>query len=55
MNQHIVVLNKIKDAVNLFEKRSGVYSSRPTVPVIEMYGYLESQKICDAHLYLDRV
>ncbi|KAF8342404.1 cytochrome P450 [Amanita rubescens] len=38
MNKHIVVLNKIKDAVNLFEKRSTVYSSRPTVPAIEIFG-----------------
>lgn len=38
MNQHIVILNKVKDAIMLFEKRSHIYSSRPSVPVVDMCG-----------------
>ncbi|KAF8634131.1 hypothetical protein AX15_001063 [Amanita polypyramis BW_CC] len=36
MNIHIIVLNNVKDAVELFEKRSTVYSSRPTFPITDL-------------------
>ncbi|KIL67640.1 hypothetical protein M378DRAFT_9396 [Amanita muscaria Koide BX008] len=35
---HVVVLNTLEDAVELLEKRSANYSSRPTNPVIDLYG-----------------
>lgn len=44
MNQHIVILNKVKDAIMLFEKRSHIYSSRPSVPVVDMYDWFLFKK-----------
>ena len=36
MHIHIVVLNKMKDVVSLFEKRSAIYSDRVAIPVCKM-------------------
>ncbi|KAM6490499.1 Cytochrome P450 [Amanita muscaria] len=36
---HVVVLNTLEDAVELLEKRSANYSSRPTNPVIDLTGF----------------
>ncbi|KAM6490495.1 Cytochrome P450, partial [Amanita muscaria] len=36
---HVVVLNTLEDAIELLEKRSANYSSRPTNPVIDLMGF----------------
>jgi hypothetical protein len=36
MHIHIVILNKMKDVVELFEKRSSIYSDRLEIPVCKM-------------------
>ena len=36
MHMHIVVLNKMKDVIALFEKKSAIYSDRLTIPVCKM-------------------
>ena len=36
LGQHIVIVNSVKTAFELFEKRSHIYSDRPVVPVLEM-------------------
>ncbi len=38
MSNHVVILNKMSDVTELMEKRSGIYSSRPWIPVAEMSG-----------------
>ncbi|KAG6807760.1 hypothetical protein H0H92_006477 [Tricholoma furcatifolium] len=35
-NQHIVVVNTVEDAIAMFEKRSRVYSDRPSVTMVEL-------------------
>ncbi|KIL67637.1 hypothetical protein M378DRAFT_43285, partial [Amanita muscaria Koide BX008] len=35
----VVVLNTLEDAIELLEKRSANYSSRPTNPVIDLMGF----------------
>lgn len=37
LGQHFIILNAHQDAVELFEKRSGIYSDRPAVPMIDLY------------------
>ncbi|KAJ7212055.1 cytochrome P450 [Mycena pura] len=37
--QHIIVVNSLKVATELFEKRSRVYSSRPDVPMLKLMGW----------------
>ncbi|KAJ6508727.1 cytochrome P450 [Mycena sanguinolenta] len=39
LGQHIVVVNSIKAAVELFEKRSHIYSDRPVITMIELMGW----------------
>ena len=36
MNKHIVVLHKMEDIIELMEKNSAIYSSRPWIPAAEM-------------------
>ena len=36
MHMHIVILNKRKDVVALFEERSAIYSDRLAIPVCKM-------------------
>ncbi|KAK2460236.1 hypothetical protein APHAL10511_007625 [Amanita phalloides] len=38
MNMHIVVLHKMEDIIELMEKRSANYSSRPSIPISELLG-----------------
>lgn len=38
--QHFVVLNRLDDAIELFEKRSGIYSDRPHLPMAELYAHV---------------
>jgi len=33
---HIVILNRVKDAKELLERRSQIYSNRPRIPMAEM-------------------
>ncbi|KAF8903096.1 cytochrome P450 [Gymnopilus junonius] len=37
--QHIIVLNAVEDAVELLERRSGLYSDRPKDPMITLMGW----------------
>ncbi|KAJ6466256.1 cytochrome P450 [Mycena sanguinolenta] len=37
--QHIVVVNSVKTAVELFEKRSHIYSDRPAFTMVELMGW----------------
>ncbi|KAJ6508728.1 cytochrome P450 [Mycena sanguinolenta] len=39
LGQHIVVVNSIKTAVELFEKRSHIHSDRPVITMIELIGW----------------
>ncbi|KAJ7773417.1 cytochrome P450 [Mycena metata] len=39
LGQHIVIVNSLKTASDLFEKRSHIYSDRPTVPMVELLGW----------------
>lgn len=36
-NKKIVILNSLEDAIELLERRSKIYSSRPIVPMHELY------------------
>jgi hypothetical protein len=36
LGQHIIIVNSVKTAFELFEKRSHIYSDRPVIPMIEM-------------------
>ncbi|KAF8634118.1 hypothetical protein AX15_001055 [Amanita polypyramis BW_CC] len=38
MNTHIIVLNRKKDITELLEKRSTIYSDRPSFPIIKLIG-----------------
>ncbi|KAF7346386.1 O-methylsterigmatocystin oxidoreductase [Mycena sanguinolenta] len=39
LGQHVVVVNSIKAAVELFEKRAYIYSDRPVITMIELMGW----------------
>ncbi|KAJ7704674.1 cytochrome P450 [Mycena metata] len=39
LGQHIVIVNSLKRASELFEKRSHIYSDRPVVAMIELLGW----------------
>ncbi|KAJ7366948.1 cytochrome P450 [Mycena albidolilacea] len=39
LGQHIVIVNSVETAIELFEKRSHIYSDRPVVPMIELTGW----------------
>ncbi|KAK7048377.1 O-methylsterigmatocystin oxidoreductase [Favolaschia claudopus] len=39
LGQHIVIVNSVKTANELFEKRSHIYSDRPVVTMIELLGW----------------
>ncbi|KAF8139517.1 cytochrome P450 [Mycena galopus ATCC 62051] len=39
LGHHIVIVNSVKVANELFEKRSQIYSSRPVVPMVELMGW----------------
>ncbi|KAJ7259558.1 cytochrome P450 [Mycena haematopus] len=39
LGQHIVVVNSVNTAVELFEKRSHIYSDRPVVTMVELMGW----------------
>ncbi|KAJ6508848.1 cytochrome P450 [Mycena sanguinolenta] len=39
LGQHIVVVNSVKTAFELLEKRSHIYSDRPVVPMVELMGW----------------
>ena len=36
LGTHVVVLNKLEDAVELFEKRAAIYSDRPEYPIAKL-------------------
>ncbi|KAJ7644020.1 cytochrome P450 [Roridomyces roridus] len=36
--EHIVILNSVKVAIDLLEKRSSTYSDRPTIPMLSLMG-----------------
>ncbi|KAF8880418.1 cytochrome P450 [Infundibulicybe gibba] len=36
LGEHIIILNSLSDAVEIMEKRSSIYSSRPFVPMFEL-------------------
>ncbi|RDB29405.1 hypothetical protein Hypma_016002 [Hypsizygus marmoreus] len=38
-SQHVVLVNTREDAIALFEKRSHVYSDRPSLPMLELMGW----------------
>ncbi|KAF5384919.1 hypothetical protein D9615_001120 [Tricholomella constricta] len=38
-HQHIIVVNSLKDAMALFEKRSRIYSDRPAVTMVDLMGW----------------
>lgn len=35
--KHFIIINSLEDAVELLEKRSGIYSDRPYAPMIDLY------------------
>ncbi|KAF9553649.1 cytochrome P450 [Agrocybe pediades] len=39
MGQHFVVLNSFEDAEELLEKRAGIYSDRPVLPIVKLMGW----------------
>ncbi|KAF7374545.1 O-methylsterigmatocystin oxidoreductase [Mycena sanguinolenta] len=39
LGQHIVVINSVKTAVEIFEKRSHLYSDRPVLTMVELMGW----------------
>ncbi|KAJ6508852.1 cytochrome P450 [Mycena sanguinolenta] len=39
LGRHIVVVNSVKTGVELFEKRSHIYSDRPVVTMVELMGW----------------
>ncbi|KAF7374574.1 O-methylsterigmatocystin oxidoreductase [Mycena sanguinolenta] len=39
LGQHIVVVNSVKTAVEIFEKRAHVYSDRPVLTMVELMGW----------------
>ncbi|KAF8079096.1 cytochrome P450 [Lyophyllum atratum] len=38
-HQHVIVVNSLKDAVALFEKRSQIYSDRPAMTMVKLMGW----------------
>ncbi|KAF5385247.1 hypothetical protein D9615_001133 [Tricholomella constricta] len=38
-HQHIIVINSLKDAIALFEKRSRIYSDRPVLAIVNLMGW----------------
>ncbi|TFK73270.1 cytochrome P450, partial [Pluteus cervinus] len=38
LGQHIIIINDLKDVVELFERRSAIYSDRPRMPLLEQMG-----------------
>ncbi|KAF7346415.1 putative cytochrome P450 [Mycena sanguinolenta] len=39
LGQHIVIVNSVKSAVELFEKRSHIHSDRPVITMVELLGW----------------
>ncbi|KAF7374565.1 O-methylsterigmatocystin oxidoreductase [Mycena sanguinolenta] len=39
LGQHIVVINSVKTAVEIFEKRAHIYSGRPVLTMVELMGW----------------
>ncbi|KAJ7811372.1 cytochrome P450 [Mycena leptocephala] len=39
LGQHIIIINSVKTAFELFEKRSHIYSDRPVIPMVELMGW----------------
>ncbi|KAJ7366976.1 cytochrome P450 [Mycena albidolilacea] len=39
LGNHIVVVNSVNAAMELFEKRSRIYSDRPTIPMVPLMGW----------------
>ncbi|KAK7048376.1 O-methylsterigmatocystin oxidoreductase [Favolaschia claudopus] len=39
LGQHIVIVNSVRTANDLFEKRSGIYSDRPVTTMVELMGW----------------
>lgn len=46
--KHTFVLNSYEDCVELLERRSGIYSDRPAMPMMELY-------VASCRLYLDKL
>jgi hypothetical protein len=53
MHMHIVILNKMKDVVALFEKRSAIYSDRVTIPVCKMMYEGFDKEYASTHFFSD--
>ncbi|KAJ6477370.1 cytochrome P450, partial [Mycena vitilis] len=39
LGQHVILVNSIQTAFELFEKRSHIYSDRPVVPMVDLMGW----------------
>jgi hypothetical protein len=37
--KHIVVINSLKMAEEIFERRAQLYSDRPVIPIVEVYAF----------------
>ncbi|KAG6832007.1 hypothetical protein H0H92_006043 [Tricholoma furcatifolium] len=42
LNQSMIILNSVEAAVDLLDKRSSIYSDRPTLPVFELLGIADT-------------
>ncbi len=40
LGSHVIILNRLEDAIELLENRSQKYSSRLSIPVLGMYGLI---------------
>lgn len=49
-DKHFVILNSLEDSVELLEKRSGIYSDRPYMPMLELYVALSSMFVSSHYL-----
>jgi len=36
---HVVVINSLKMAEEIFERRAQLYSDRPVIPIVEVYAF----------------
>ena len=45
-DKHNVVLNSLEDCVELLERRSGIYSDRPYMPMLDLYAVFSVQFLC---------
>lgn len=36
LGQNMIIVNSVEVATDLFEKRSKIYSDRPTIPIVDL-------------------